>query len=166
MTLTSCSLFKSEDKKASEALVGKFEEEPETKNENVKAKMIYEFEKNGEFTLTVKTEARVEIPVDVTSDEYYNSEYDTPPTPEPTRYETKKEKVTYSGTWEVKDMSLKLKATDLKLDSEMKTLSKKEKERELKDFDDTKIKIVSFDEKKIVLKDEDGNKHTLTKSKD
>ena len=165
MTMTSCSMFKSEDKKISEALVGTFEEEVE--KENVKVTFKWEFEKSGDFKMTSNDEVKIDVHEPEAPPE--NNEYDydgeatpPPPTAEPTKYEIKTVKTTYTGTWEVKDKKLTLKCDKVKNeDGETKEESAKEFTKSAKNME-----VISYDEKKIVFKDKDGDKHTLTKSKD
>jgi hypothetical protein len=138
MTLISCSLFKSEDKKISESLVGTFEEETEVADEKYK----WEFEENGNFKLIAYMEVAV---------------YPTLP-----NYKSKKTLI-LTGTWEVKDKKLTMKFDKAKDEKGY------EFSQELVEKYTTRLKnmeVTSYDDKKIMLKDKDGDKHTLTKSKD
>ena len=163
--MTSCSLFKSEDKKISEALVGTFEEESEKGDEKYK----WEFEKSGDFKLTATLEEKVDVTEPVAPLEYNDNEYNydgeaTPPpaTADPTSYEIKTIKITITGTWEVKEKKLTLKCEKVK--NEEGQTNEELAEKFTKRFKN--MEVSSYDEKKIVFKDKDGDKHTLTKSKD
>ena len=160
MTMTSCSMFKSEDKKISEALVGTFEEEAEKGDEKLK----WEFEKS-DFKMTKTLEEKEDVPELEAPPEYndYNYGGETmTATAEPTKYEIKTVKITYTGTWEVKDKKLTLKCDKVK--NEDGETDKERAEEFTKNYKN--MEVISYDEKKIVFKDKDGDKHTLTKSKD
>jgi hypothetical protein len=155
-------MFKSEDKKISEALVGTFEEEAEKGDEKKK----WEFEKNGDFKATYTFEEKVEVPEPIAPTEYNDYNYDgeeaAPPIAEPTKYENKTVKTTYTGTWEVKEKKLTLKFDKIK--NEDGETNKELAEELTKRYKN--MEVTSYDEKKIVFKDKDGEKHTLKKSKD
>ena len=134
MTLTSCSLFKSEDKKISEALVGTFEEEEMTLYTVKFEKVKWDFDKNGEVSFSANSE----------------------------RVGNTK----FTGKWEVKDKALTIKLDNVKSDEE--EFSEKEKEDIIENIEKQfkSCEITSYDDKKIIFKDKEGEKHTLTKSKD
>ena len=134
MTMTSCSMFKSEDKKISEALTGSFEQDEMTLYEVKVEKVKWDFDKNGEVSYSANSERTGNLK--------------------------------FTGKWEIKDKALTIKLDNVKSDDEK--FSDKEKDDIIENINKQfkSCEITSYDDKKIVFKDKEGEKQTLTKSKD
>jgi hypothetical protein len=127
-------MFKSEDKKISEALTGSFKQEDMKFLERDASNIKWEFDKSGDITFTADLEANG--------------------------------KFTFTGTWEVKDKTLYIKATKVKSDEEDYNTREQDDIIENINKQFKSCEITSYDDKKIVFKDKEGEKQTLTKSKD
>lgn len=168
-----CSSSKSEDNAKSKELIGTYTEadKPASENNPETNQIKWEFEKNGQLTYTYNEIFQNYPPDESMEPQSEPTDESIEPIEAPIEsYQetTTSSKLVYSGKWELKDDKLTIKFESVKAVGN-NSLDAKEIQDMFCEKQNEKFKsleIVSDDDKKIVFKDKDGDKHTLTKSKD
>jgi hypothetical protein len=163
----------SKDNEKSKELVGTYTEADKqaTDNNPETNEIKWEFEKNGQLTYTYNEIFQNYPPNESTEPQTEPTDESIEPIEAPIESypeTTISSKLIYSGKWELKDDKLTIKFESVKADGN-NSLDAKELQGMLCEKQNEKFKsleIISDEEKKIVFKDKDGEKHTLTKSKE
>jgi hypothetical protein len=141
--IAGCNLFKSEEDKIKDALIGKYYQKDEVNEDGTKTKDIKgEFFADGKF----KLQATIEI-VDKET------------------FETTDLQMKIGGEWNIKDKFIyyTYDFDKLKITPEIYMLMKDEFIKTIKDKN-TPDKVIEYDASKIIYEDSDGERHTMKKS--